>query len=160
MYILDNVLNTIKSTHPYEEPAIDVYPLANKWDNYGLGVVGELTEERTEKDFLQEVKDIFGVKAIRHSPLLNKKIRTVALCGGSGADFIADAKRSGADIYLTGDITYHRFFEAENSIVIADIGHFESEQYTKEIFYEQITKKFSNFVVRFSEVERNIVSYF
>ncbi len=159
-YILDNVLDTIKSTHPYEEPAIDVYPLANKWDNYGLGVVGELTEERTEKDFLLQVKDIFGVKAIRHSPLLNKKIRTVALCGGSGADFIADAKRSGADIYLTGDITYHRFFEAENSIVIADIGHFESEQYTKEIFYEQITKKFPNFVVRFSEAERNIVSYF
>ena len=84
----------------------------------------------------------------------------MALCGGSGADCIADAKRSGADIYLTGDITYHRFFEAENSIVIADIGHFESEQYTKEIFYEQITKKFPNFVVRFSEAERNIVSYF
>lgn len=159
-YIADNVIAAIRSAHPYEEPAIDVYPLKNRWENYGLGVVGNLQTPADEHQFLQRVKDIFGTKTIKHSPLLNKKIARVALCGGSGADFISHAKRSKADIYITGDVGYHKFFEAENQIVIADIGHFESEQFTKDIFYKQITKKFPNFAVRFSESETNIVSYF
>ncbi len=160
VYMVDNVVRAIKTAHPYEEPAIDIYPLKNKWENYGLGVVGELQMPTDEREFLQKIKEIFGTKAIKHSPLLNKKIVRVALCGGSGADFISHAKRSGADIYITGDVGYHKFFEAENQIVIADIGHFESEQYTKEIFYNQITKKIPNFAIRFSETEKNIVSYF
>lgn len=159
-YLVDNVASAIREAHPYEEPAIDIYPLKNRWENYGLGVVGELQTPTDECEFLQRVKDIFGSKAIKHSPLLNKKVVRVALCGGSGADFIAHAKRCKADIYITGDIGYHKFFEAENQMVIADIGHFESEQFTKDIFYKQITEKFSNFAVRFSESERNIVSYF
>ena len=159
-YSVDRVVSAIKKVHPYEEPAIDVYPLKNRWDNYGLGVVGRLTEEQDEKSFLQDVKKIFDIGCIRHSPLLGRKIRTVALCGGSGADFIANAKSCKADIYLTSDVTYHRFFEANGQILIADIGHFESEQFTKNIFYKHITEKFPNFAVRFSQTEKNMISYF
>jgi len=109
---------------------------------------------------LTYIKDIFDVKTIKHSKFLEKIISKVALCGGSGAEFINDAKRCGADIYVTADVSYHRFFEAENSLVIADIGHFESEQFTKEIFYEQLIKNFPNLAVQFSKVEKNVVSYF
>ena len=159
-YLVDNVLVAIKNTHPYEEPAIDIFPLKNSWENVGLGVVGTLPKPMKEKDFLTYIKDIFGVGAIKHSKFLEKNISKVALCGGSGADFINDAKCCGADIYVTADVSYHRFFEAENSLVIADIGHFESEQFTKEIFYEQLIKNFPNFAVQFSKVEKNVVSYF
>jgi dinuclear metal center YbgI/SA1388 family protein len=159
-YLLDNLLVAIKNTHPYEEPAIDIFPLKNVWENVGLGVVGTLPKPMKEEDFFTYIKDIFDVGTIKHSKFLKKDISKVALCGGSGAEFIDNAKRCGADIYVTADVSYHRFFETENSLVIADIGHFESEQFTKEIFYEQLIKNFPNFAVQFSEVEKNVVSYF
>jgi len=159
-YLVDRVLVAIKKTHPYEEAAIDIFPLKNVWENVGLGVVGTLPEAMKEEEFLAYLKEIFNVGVIKHSKFLEKPISTVALCGGSGSDFINDAKRCGADIYVTADVSYHRFFEAEKSLVIADIGHFESEQFTKEIFYEQLIKNFPNFAIQFSKKEKNIVEYF
>ncbi|MDR0829144.1 MAG: Nif3-like dinuclear metal center hexameric protein [Prevotellaceae bacterium] len=129
------------------------------FENSGLGVVGELGNALNEKVFLQKIKQIFNVGAIKHSKFLEKNISKVALCGGSGAEFINDAKRCGADIYITADVSYHRFFEAENQLIIADIGHFESEQFTKEIFYEQLIKNFPNFAVKFSREEKNVISF-
>lgn len=158
-YLIDNVIVALKNAHPYEEPSIDVFPLKNVWENVGLGVVGTLPKSMKELEFLTYLKNIFNVGAIKHSKFLEKNISKVALCGGSGADFINDAKRCGADIYVTADVSYHRFFEAENSLIIADIGHFESEQFTKEIFYEQLIKNFPNFAVKFSKEEKNIVNY-
>jgi len=159
-YLVDNVIVALKNAHPYEEAVIDIFPLKNVWENVGLGVVGTLPKPMKEEEFLTYIKDIFDVKIIKHSKFLEKNISKVALCGGSGAEFINDAKRCGADIYVTADVSYHRFFEAENSLVIADIGHFESEQFTKEIFYEQLIKNFPNLAVQFSKVEKNVVSYF
>ncbi len=153
------VLLAIRSAHPYEEPAIDILPLKNYNGSCGLGAIGRLSNPVSEKDFLMMVKQKINIPFIKHSPLTNRDIKTVALCGGSGADFIDDAKRSNADIYLTGDITHHRFFEGENRIVIADIGHFESEQFTKEIFYDIISKKIPNFAVQFSDSDKSTISY-
>ena len=159
-YLVDNVVVALKDAHPYEEAAVDIFPLKNIWENVGLGVVGTLPKPMKEEEFLNYIKEIFDVGAIKHSKFLEKNISKVALCGGSGADFINDAKRCGADIYVTADVSYHRFFEAENLLVIADIGHFESEQFAKEIFYEQIIKNFPNFAVQFSKKEKNVIEYF
>ncbi|MDR2684607.1 MAG: Nif3-like dinuclear metal center hexameric protein [Prevotellaceae bacterium] len=159
-YLADNVMLAIKDAHPYEEPAIDIFPLKNAWESVGLGVVGMLKNPMSETEFLTYIKQTFGVGVIRHSKFLNKPIVRAALCGGSGAEFINNAKRCRADIYVTADVSYHKFFEAENSLVIADIGHFESEQFTKEIFYEILLKNFKNFAVEFSKNERNAVEYF
>jgi dinuclear metal center YbgI/SA1388 family protein len=158
--IADNVAVAIRDAHPYEEPAIDIFPLKNAWDNAGLGVVGTLKNPVSEQKFLAYIKQIFDVGSIRHSRFLNRPVAKVALCGGAGAEFISDAKRCGADVYVTADVSYHRFFEAENSLVIVDTGHFESEQFTKEIFYEILLKNFADFAVKFSEKEKNAVEYF
>lgn len=125
----------------------------------GLGCVGRLDTPEDEKQFLLRLKQIFDIKAIRHSHLLNRKIQTVALCGGSGAEFIDDAISQGADIYLTADIKYHEYFRPDNQIVIADIGHFESEHFTKEIIYEQLIKFFPNFACNMSNADINPVEY-
>jgi putative NIF3 family GTP cyclohydrolase 1 type 2 len=111
------------------------------------------------KHLLNSLKDIFNVPVIRHSPLLGKKIEKVALCGGSGSSLLKDAMGTKADIFITGDIKYHQFFDAENKIVIADVGHYESEQFTKELLIELLTKKFSTFALHLSEVKTNPVHY-
>lgn len=147
------VVHALLQSHPYEEPAFDLIPLANAWPSVGLGAVGNLPEPMDEKDFLSQLKQIFHVDCIKHSALLGKKISRVALCGGSGAEFIGNAKAAGADVFVTADVSYHRFFEADGALLIADIGHFESEQFTKEIFFELISKNFANFAVQMSKTE-------
>lgn len=128
-------------------------------EKVGLGCVGDLKEPMNETDFLDNLKNTFGARCVRHSALLNRTIRRVALCGGSGSDFIMTAKKAKADIYVTADVTYHKFFTAENEIVIADIGHFECENVTKKIFMEQLSKIFPKFAIRISEKEQNVVNY-
>jgi putative NIF3 family GTP cyclohydrolase 1 type 2 len=108
---------------------------------------------------LKSLKKIFRSDCIRHSQLLGKKIKKVAVCGGSGSFLINNAKIAGADIYITGDIKYHDFFEAENKLIIADIGHFESEQYAKDLIYSVLNENFSNFAVLISETNTNSVNY-
>ncbi len=153
------VIRALLNAHPYEEVAYDIYPLDNEFTLAGSGMIGELPQETDEMTFLKQVKQIFEVKVLRHSPLTGRKVKRVAVCGGSGSFLIRQAISSRADVYLTGDLKYHQFFEAEGKIVLTDIGHFESEQFTKELFYELLTKKFSNFAVRLSEVNTNPVNY-
>lgn len=156
---IDRVVAAIHAAHPYEEPAIDVLPLANEYNRMGLGCVGDLENEITENAMLQYIRKKLGVQYIRHTKTTDKKVSRVALCGGSGAEFLSLAMREKAGIYITADVKYHDFFNAENQIVIADIGHFESEQCIKEVFYEQISKNFINFAILMAECDKSPVQY-
>ena len=158
-YMKFKVLEALLKSHPYEEPAYDFIPLKNAWNQVGSGVIGELDEPEDERLFLNRIKSVFNASSIRHTNFLNKKIKSVALCGGSGSSFLPDAISAGADVYISGDFKYHEFFEAENRILIADIGHFESEQFTKDIFFEIITKKMPTFAVQISESKTNPINY-
>jgi dinuclear metal center YbgI/SA1388 family protein len=146
-------------SHPYEEPAYDFYPLDNSWDRVGAGIVGELPAEEEEESFLQRIKSIFQLKSLKHSPFTGKKIQEVALCGGSGAFLIQDAINYGADVFLTGEAKYNDYYDVEDRILLAVLGHYESEQCTKEIFFDIISKKIPNFAVHFSNVNTNPVNY-
>ena len=154
-----SVTRALLSVHPYEEPAFDFYPLANVWEQAGSGVVGELPEEEDEESFLLRVKDLFDVGCVKHSRFTGRPIREVAICGGSGAFLIKDAIAYGADIFITGEAKYNDFYDVEDRILLAVIGHYESEICTKDIFYNIISKKFPTFAVHFSNVDSNPVKY-
>jgi len=158
-YLLDKVVTAMKAAHPYEEVAYDVFPLNNKWEDKGLGMVGELEEAMDEEDFLALLKESFKLSVVRHSPLRGGKVKRVAVMGGSGASYLNAAIRAKADFYVTGDVKYHEFFLPEGRIVMADIGHYESEQYTKELIKEIITKKIITFAARISDTDTNHVKY-
>ena len=158
-YLSDSVIAAMKTAHPYEEVAYDVYPLENTNPYSGFGAVGELKTAANEKTFLNFVKKATGCKVIRHSAMLGKQIRKVAVCGGSGSFLIGEAIRSGADIFITGDVKYHQFSEADKKIVIADIGHFESEKVFLSSMNDILIKKFTNFAVRISKTSTNPVNY-
>jgi dinuclear metal center YbgI/SA1388 family protein len=159
-HLQNKIIKEMISAHPYEEVAYDIIKLQNSWDKAGLGMYGDLEKEISETDFFDRIKDIFNVKIIKHSDFLNKNIKRVAVCGGSGAGFIQNAINCGADIYITGDIKYHDFFTAEKKILLADIGHYESEQFTKEIFYDIINKNNINFAVLFSDIVSNPINVY
>jgi len=158
-YLKYKVIETLLKVHPYEEPAYDLVPLKNGWNEIGAGVVGDLEDLEDELSFLNRIKSIFNIATIRHTDFLNKKIKRVALCGGSGSSFLLDAISAEADVYISGDFKYHEFFDASKQILIADIGHFESEQFTKDIFYEIITKKMPTFAVQISDSKTNPINY-
>jgi len=153
------VLRALLASHPYEEPAYDFYPLSNSWNQVGSGVVGELPIEEEEEVFLQRLKTIFQLKSLKHSPLTGKKVREVALCGGSGAFLIPEAIAYGADIFITGEAKYNDYYDVEDQILLAVLGHYESEICTKEIFFDIITKKIPNFAAHFSTINSNPVNY-
>jgi len=159
-YLQGRIIDTLLTAHPYEEVAYDIYPLENKFDNIGMGMVGFLPKSKTENEFLFQLKNTFSAGIIKHTQLLNKKVKKVAVCGGSGSSLLNQAIAAKADFFVSGDFKYHQFFDAENKIVIADIGHFESEQFTKELFYELLTKNFPKFAVHLSEANTNPVFYF
>jgi dinuclear metal center YbgI/SA1388 family protein len=156
----NKILSAMKSAHPYEEVAYQIYTLENENQYVGLGRLGELENEMEEKDFLKFVKEKFNLEMIRHSEFLNKKIKKVGVLGGSGASGISAAKASGCDAYLTGDIKYHDFFAAEKQILICDIGHFESEQFVTEQLVEILSEKFPTFAFLKSTEKTNPVNYF
>lgn len=155
---VNQIIEAMLKVHPYEEVAYDIYHLEN-YQNVGIGVVGDLEQSMNELEFLKFIKQTFHANGIRYTALRNKNIQKVALCGGSGSFLLNDAIRAGADIFITADYKYHQFFDAEGKIIIADIGHFESEQFTCEIFYEILTKKITNFAVRLSEINTNPINY-
>lgn len=159
-HLQSKVINALIKAHPYEEVAYDIYQLDNKNGNVGAGIIGELAEEMEEKDFLKLLKEKMDVGCVRHTPLRHKKIKKVALCGGSGSFLIGAAKASYADIYISGDIKYHEFFEADEQFVIADIGHYESEQFTKVLIADFLIEKFPKFAVQISEHQTNPINYF
>ncbi len=154
------VIEALIQAHPYEEVAYDLYPLDNTWPSNGFGAVGDLPQAMAEGEFLKHLKHITGSGCIRHTRLLKKPITRVALCGGSGSFLLQAAKSAGAQIFVSADFKYHQFFEADNRIVIADIGHYESEQFTKELFHEILTKKFPNFAVHLSKITTNPIKYY
>ncbi len=155
----NKVISALIYAHPYEEVAYDVYKLENKHNNIGFGMIGDLKNEMDELEFLNKVKEVFNVGCVKYTSLLNKPIKKVALCGGSGSFLLNNAIANNADIFITGDFKYHDFFNAENKIIIADIGHFESEQFTKNIFYDIIKEKMPTFAVRLSNVNTNPIKY-
>lgn len=153
------VLDGLLKSHPYEEPAYDIISIENQSDIIGAGLYGELPEAMKETDFLAMLKSAFKCESIRHTDYRGKMIKKVALCGGSGSFLMKSAINAGADTFVSGDFKYHEFFEAKNSILAVDLGHFETEQYTKHIFYEIITKKMPTFAVRISETKTNPINY-
>jgi dinuclear metal center YbgI/SA1388 family protein len=159
-FLQGKIIQALLNSHPYEEVAYDIYPLENRFENVGMGMAGELPEEIKEDEFLQLLKRTFNTGVIKHTKLKGKPAKKIAVCGGSGSFLLNQAITAKADFFVTGDFKYHQFFDAENKIVIADIGHFESEQFTKELFYELLLKKFPTFAVRLSEVNTNPVFYF
>ena len=159
VYREKKILNAMLEAHPYEEPAYDIYFLENEFNRVGAGMTGELEQEMNEMEFLKRVKEITQTGCIKHSKLLGNKIKKVAVCGGSGSFLIHGAIKTGADIFITGDIKYHDFFEAENKIVIADIGHYESEQFARELIFNIFIKKFPNFAVLISDLKTNPINY-
>ena len=153
------VIKVLLAAHPYEEPAFDLYPLQNSWQQVGAGVIGELETPETELEFLKRIKKIFEVGCLRHNKLTGREIQTVALCGGAGAFLMPLAIRNHADVFITGEIKYHDYFGHDTDILLAEIGHYESEQYTKEIFYTIIRDLFPNVEVQQSKVNTNPIKY-
>jgi len=159
-HLESKILNKLFTNHPYEEVAYEVTKLTNTHQNIGLGITGELTTPMNEDLFLAFLKKEMNTSCVRHSSLLGKKIRKIAVLGGSGSSAIKNAKLSGADAYITSDLKYHDFYQAENSILLCDIGHYESEQYTKTLLYEFFSKKIPNFAIVLSGINTNPVNYF
>lgn len=159
-YAQNAVMNALRSNHPYEEVAYYLSELINDNQETGAGMVGNLAKPMKEAEFLDYLKDKMQLKAIKHTPLLDREISRVALCGGSGSFLLRDAISQKADIFITSDFKYHEFFDAENQIVIADIGHYESEFFTKELLVEFLNKKFTTFAILISETNTNPVNYF
>ncbi|MGE0079087.1 MAG: Nif3-like dinuclear metal center hexameric protein [Bacteroidales bacterium] len=157
--IQGNVLKALIESHPYEEVAYDLYPLNNRFAEVGLGMIGDLNVEIDPMDFLKKIKSRFCAGCVRYTKLPSKKIKRVAFCGGSGASLLKAAIASRADAFVTADFKYHQFFDAEDKILIVDIGHFESEQFTIDLFYDYLSKKFSNFAVFKSKIKTNPINY-
>jgi len=158
-YYLKKAINAMLLAHPYEEVAYDVFPIENSWSTIGSGIIGELSHPAEESSFLEQIKTALKTNCIRHTPLLGKKIQKVALCGGSGSFLLPTAIQKQADIFISADFKYHQFFDTDNQLIIADIGHYESEQFTSELFYEILTKKIPNFAIHLSEKNTNPINY-
>lgn len=159
-YLKNKVVDALITTHPYEEPAYDIIALSNEFSKTGSGITGELKEAISEEELLRSLKNAFNLAVIRHTQLLQKPVKKIALCGGAGSFLISKALAAGVDFYITADIKYHEFFDADKKMVIADIGHWESEQFTIELLYEVLTAKFPNFAVLKTKSRTNPVYYF
>ena len=158
-HLKSKLIETLKAVHPYEEPAYDFYVLDNGNPLVGIGLVGELETAIEEKQFLETIKKSFCADGLRYTALLNKKVKRVAVCGGSGSSYLKHAISAQADVFVTGDFKYHEFFNAENKILIADIGHYESEFFTKELFYDILIKNNTNFAVHLTDINTNPIKY-
>ncbi|WP_298650351.1 Nif3-like dinuclear metal center hexameric protein [uncultured Proteiniphilum sp.] len=155
----EEVFRALLAVHPYEEPVFDFYPIVNDWPQHGSGVVGVLPEPMPEQEFLYLLKDIFNLTAIQHSKMQGREIRDVALCGGAGAFLIPRAIAYGADAFITGEAKYNDFYDVEGRILLAVVGHYESEICTKEIFFDLISRKFPTFALHRSAFDSNPVKY-
>ena len=154
------IIKTLLENHPYEEVAYEILILSNNNPYYGMGMIGEFKEALKPEEALSFVKKNMNTNTIKHSKICKDRIKKVAVLGGSGSFAIGAAKNKGADLFITSDLKYHDFFQAENSIILADIGHYESEQYTKLFLTEYLSKKFPNFAIVLSTTNTNPVKYF
>jgi hypothetical protein len=159
-WLSGKIIQALKKSHPYEEVAFDLVVLENSWQSAGAGMVGDLEIPVEVKPFFDFLKRNMNVAMIRHTSIPEgKRISRVAVCGGAGSFLLNDAIAAGADLFITADFKYHQFFDAEDRIIIADIGHYESEQFTTEIFAEVLRENFPNFAVRFTSVNTNPINY-
>ena len=159
-WLNSKVITAMKANHPYEEVAYDIYNLANSYQDTGSGIVGELRDAISESEMLAKLQSLFNIPVIKHSPLTGKAIKKIAVCGGAGSFLTRAAVAAGADIYITGDVKYHEFFDADHNILIADIGHYESEQYTIDLLFDILKEKYITFAVLKTGVNTNPVQYF
>jgi dinuclear metal center YbgI/SA1388 family protein len=159
-WLQNTIYNALIAAHPYEEVAYDIVVLENTTTQIGSGLLGELPEPLSETDFLNSIKKNFNLSVIKHTDLLGKPIKKVALCGGAGSFLIGAATAAGADFYISADIKYHEFFDANGRLVIADIGHYESEQFTIGMLFDLLREKFPTFAVLKTGVKTNPVHYF
>lgn len=157
-YKMSSVVKALLEVHPYEEVAYDIYPLENMQDNVGSGMWGVLEKPAYTLDFLKKIKDTFG-GTVRYTSVVKDQVQKIVWCGGSGSFLLPNAKSIGADVFITSDFKYHQFFDAEEHIVIADIGHFENEQYTSELITEKLKEKFTSFAVLLTETNTNPINY-
>ncbi|MEO6489518.1 MAG: Nif3-like dinuclear metal center hexameric protein [Ferruginibacter sp.] len=160
VWLRTQIVHAMKNVHPYEEVAYDIYDLENQNQQTGSGICGELEEQMEEKRFLKLLKDKFKLSVIRHTALTGKIIKKVAICGGAGSFLTGAAIGAQADAYITSDVKYHEFFDADNKILLADIGHFESEQFTIDLLFDILRQNFPNFAVLKTGVQTNPVQYF
>ena len=158
-YLEKKIVAVLKKVHPYEEVAYYLQKLENENQEVGAGMIGELAIGVDDKEFLRLLKLKMNLNIIKHTALLNKQIKKVAVCGGAGIFLLPLAKKLGADIFVTSDIKYHEFFDAENQIVICDIGHYESEIYTKDLLLELLSQKFTNIALYLTKVVTNPITY-
>ena len=154
------VLAALRKTHPYEEVAYYLHLLENENQDVGAGAVGDLQAPLSPEAFLQHLKTRMNTGTIRHTRIVTNEIKRVAVCGGAGSFLLQDAIRAGADVFVTSDYKYHEFFDADNRIMICDIGHYESEVFTKDLLYHYLSGIFSNFALCLSDVNTNPVKYF
>lgn len=159
-WLENKILDALRKSHPYEEVAYELISLDNQYQDTGSGLIGDLPNLISGEDFLHKVSKVFKPGFIRHTPLTNRDVKKVALCGGAGAFLISSAIQAGADFYITSDVKYHEFFEADSNLVIADIGHFESEQFTIDLLSEVLQQKFLTFAVLKTGVNTNPVNYY
>jgi dinuclear metal center YbgI/SA1388 family protein len=151
-YLKAIIIEALLKVHPYEEVAYDIFSIDNNFEIAGSGMIGELPTPIGELEFIKKIKDTFKCYTVRHSRFLNKPVKKIAVCGGSGAFLLKKAISADADMFITSDIKYHQFFDPEDKLVLVDIGHYESEQFTIEIFYEILIKKLPNFAIHFSRI--------
>jgi dinuclear metal center YbgI/SA1388 family protein len=154
------ILMALVLAHPYEEVAYDMYALTNQHQQVGSGMIGELDQPVDAEEFLYHLKEKMHVHVIKHTAFTGRPIKKVAVCGGSGSFLLKQAIAAGADIFITADYKYHEFFDAEGKIIIADIGHFESEQFTQQLLYDMLRNKFAELNLRITSVNTNPVKYF
>lgn len=158
-YLEKKIIEALIASHPYEEVAYDIVSLENEHSRIGPGMIGELEKAEDGIFFLKKIKKQMQADCIRHTKTTGKKIKKVAVCGGSGSFLLKNAIAAGADIFITSDFKYHQFFDADNKILVADIGHYESEHFTVDLLADLFKQKFSTFAIRFSEINTNPVFY-
>ena len=159
-FLQEKILKALRQVHPYEEVAYDIVELANHHPAIGAGIVGQIPKAMDELAFLQKLKENFGTPVIKHTKLTGRKIQRVAICGGAGSFLISNALAAGAEAFITADVKYHEFFDANDKILFIDVGHFESEQFTIDLLQEVLEQKFPNFAVLKTEVRTNPVFYY
>ena len=154
------IIQAMKETHPYEEVAYDIITLSNDHPQVGSGLLGELPKPVPEKDFLDNLKKQFGLEVVRHTALRGQSVQKIGLCGGAGSFLISKALAAGVDAFVTADMKYHEFFDADGRLLICDIGHYESEQFTINLLTDILQQKFPTFAVLKSDTKTNPIYYY
>ncbi|HPE86430.1 MAG: Nif3-like dinuclear metal center hexameric protein [Bacteroidales bacterium] len=158
-YLSQKITKALKTTHPYEEVAYDICSIDNYHPAVGAGMIGDLDHPISWRNFLDTVKEKLHIPCIRHTGITDHKVKRVAVCGGAGSFLITKARKANADLFLTGDIKYHEFFDGGKQLILADIGHYESEQFTKDLLFEILNEKFPTFALSISKTNTNPVKY-